>query len=308
MTGVACGKLVMKFLRRNSAGSWPVCARRHLDQALDHEGRLGPAGAAIGIDRRGVGVDAVDLAVDGGDVVLARQQRRVEIGRHRGGEGREIAAEVGLGLGPQRQDLAVGVEGQLGRRRVIAAVRVGEEGFGALGHPLHGPADLARGPQAHGLLGVDEDLGAEAAADVGRDHAQLVLGREADEGRQHQARDVRVLAGGVEREALLARVVVADGGARLDGVGDQPVVDEVDLGDVLGGGEGGIDLGLVAQVPLIDRVVGGLGMDLRLAGVLRGRHIDGGGQRRRSRRSRFSAASLACASVSAMTTATWSPT
>ena len=112
----------------------------------------------------------------------------------------------------------------------------------------------------------------------GRDHAQLVLGREADEGRQHQPRDVRVLAGGVEREALLPAVVLADRRARLDGVGDQPVVDEVDLGDVLGAGEGRIDLGLVAQVPLIDRVVGRLGVDLRLAGVLRGGDIDRGRQ------------------------------
>ena len=104
-----------------------------------------------------------------------------------------------------------------------------------------GRPTFLRGPQAHRLLGIDEDLGAEAAADVGRDHAQLVLGREADEGRQHQPGHVRVLAGGVEREALLAGVVVADGRARLDGVGDQPVVDEIDLGDVLGGGEGGVD-------------------------------------------------------------------
>ena len=33
-------------------------ARRGIDQALDHVGRLRPAGAAIGIDRNGVGVDA----------------------------------------------------------------------------------------------------------------------------------------------------------------------------------------------------------------------------------------------------------
>ena len=104
-------------------------ACRHLHQALDHEGGLRPAGAAVGVDRRGVGVDAVHLAVDRGDIVLARQQRRVEIGRHRRGEGGEIAAEVGLGLGPERQDLAVGVERQLGSGHVVAAVGIGEEGF-----------------------------------------------------------------------------------------------------------------------------------------------------------------------------------
>ena len=57
-----------------------------LEQALDHERRLGTPGAAIGVDRHGVGIDRIDLAIDVRDVVLPRQQRRVEIGRHRGGE------------------------------------------------------------------------------------------------------------------------------------------------------------------------------------------------------------------------------
>ena len=38
----------------------------------------------FGIDRRGVGVDRIDLAIDLRNVILARQQRGVEIGRHRG--------------------------------------------------------------------------------------------------------------------------------------------------------------------------------------------------------------------------------
>jgi len=46
--------------------------RRYFDQPFDNESRFRPAGAAIGIDRRGVGVDAVDLTIDRGDVVLAR--------------------------------------------------------------------------------------------------------------------------------------------------------------------------------------------------------------------------------------------
>ena len=78
-------------------------ARADLDQPLDHEGRLRAAGAAIGVDRHGVGVDRVDLAIDRRDVVLARQQRGVEIGRHRRREGRHIGAEIGDGLDPQRR-------------------------------------------------------------------------------------------------------------------------------------------------------------------------------------------------------------
>ena len=150
----------------------------------------------------------------------------------------------------------------------------------SLRSPVHLTARwiFARGPQAHDFLGVDEDLGAEAAAHVRGDHAQLVLGSEADEGGQHEAGHVRVLAGGVEGETVVAGVVVADGGARLDGVGDQPVVDEIDLGDVPGVAECGIDGCLVAQVPLVDGVAGRFRVQLRLAGVLGGGDVDGGRQ------------------------------
>ena len=126
--------------------------RRHLDQPLDHEGRFRPSGAAIGIDRRGVGVDRVHLAIDLRDVVLARQQRAVEIGRHRRREGRHIGAEIGDGLGAQSQDLAVGVERQFRMGDVIAAMRVGEEGFRALRRPFHRPAAPCAPPTGRRLL------------------------------------------------------------------------------------------------------------------------------------------------------------
>ncbi len=74
----------------------------------------------------------------------------------------------------QALDLAVGVERQFGVGHVIAAVRVGQERFRPLGRPFDRPVDLLRRPGANGLLGVNENLGAEAAADVGRDDAQLV--------------------------------------------------------------------------------------------------------------------------------------
>ena len=78
---------------------------------------------------------------------------------------------------PQRQELAVLVERQLGMGHVVAAMRVGDEALGALGRPLDRPADLAPTAQVTmRLLGIVEDLGAEAAADIGRDDAQLVLG------------------------------------------------------------------------------------------------------------------------------------
>ena len=165
----------------------------------------------------------------------------------------------------ERGEVAVGVHGQLGVGDVIAPVRVRKEALGALGGPLHRPADPLRRQQTDALLGVDEDLGAEAAAHVRRDDAQLVLRRDADERRDHQARDVRVLAGGVERAALGAAVVFGERGARLDRVRHQAIVDQIDLGDVRCAGDRLIDRRLVAELPLVDRVARDVVVDLRRA-------------------------------------------
>src|SRR2546427_508365 len=80
------------------------------------------------------------------------------------------------------------------------------------------PVDPCGGPRRHHFLGIDEDFRAEAAAHIGRDHAQLVLGRHPHEGGNDEPRDMRVLGRVPEREALAAGVVLADRGARLHGV------------------------------------------------------------------------------------------
>ena len=253
-------------------------AGRLLDQTLDDEGRLRPAGAAIGVDRRGVGVDRVDLAVDGRDVVLAGQQDAIEVGRHRRRERREIRAEVGDRMDAQAGDLALGVERELGVRHVIAAVRVRQERFRSLRRPFDRPVDLLGRPGAHRLLGIDEDLRAEAAADVRSDHAQLVLRRKSDERRKDEPRDMRVLACRVERDRIGSGVVFADRGARLHRIRDQPVVDKVELGHVRSPGKGRIGGGLIAHVPIEHGVVWRRVVDLRLTGIGGGRGVDGGRQ------------------------------
>ena len=176
-------------------------ARRLLDDALDDVGRLGPTGAAVGVDRRGVGEHRLDLGVDRRRLVLAGEQGRVEDRRHRRGEGREVGAHVGDRLDAQREEVALRVERQLGRGDVVAAVRVGEERLAALGGPLDRPADPLARPDQGDVLGVEEDLRAEAAADVGRDHPHLRLGQAEHEGAHQQPLDVRVLVGDVERVA-----------------------------------------------------------------------------------------------------------
>ena len=68
---------------------------------------------------------------------------------------------------------------------------------------------------------------------------------------------------------LGAGVVFADRRARLDRVRHQAVVDDVELGDVLGRLERGVDRFGVAEMPLIDRVVRRDLVDLRRAWRLR---------------------------------------
>ena len=48
-----------KFWRRNSAESPPRLASGEFDDALDQEGRFRSARAAVGVDRRGIGVDGI---------------------------------------------------------------------------------------------------------------------------------------------------------------------------------------------------------------------------------------------------------
>src|SRR6185436_9299298 len=128
-------------------------ARRGFHQPLDHVGGLGPAGAAVGVDRRGVGECRGDLAVDDRRGVLAREQRRVEDRRDARGEGREIRAEVGIGAHAHRKKLAVLVERELRDGDVVAPVGVGQKGLAAVGGPLHRPVELLRRPGDHHVLG-----------------------------------------------------------------------------------------------------------------------------------------------------------
>ncbi|MCY1357449.1 hypothetical protein D9M69_439430 [compost metagenome] len=223
--------------------------RGGLDQPFDHEGGFRPPRAAVGIDRRGVGEHRLDLGIDRRGRVLAGQQRRIQDGRHAAGKGRQVRAHVGDRMHAHRQELAVGIERQLGPGHVVAAMRVGQEGLATVRGPLDRAADLLRGPRQRHVFRIQEDLGTEAAAHVGRDDAQPRFRQPQHERAHQQAFDVRVLVGDVDGVAVvLARIAGVDR-ARLDRVGDEPVVDDVQRGHVRGLGEGGIGGGLVAVAP-----------------------------------------------------------
>ena len=139
---------------------------------------------------------------------------------------------------------------------MIAAMGVGNKAFRALGHPFNRAADLFCRPCDERLLGIVENLRAEAATHVGRIDAQLVLGNVEHKGAHQQTNDMRVLARRIERVRAACGVIIANRHPRLDGIGDETVVDEIDFGDVGRILEGRLHSGGVAELPVVAKVVG----------------------------------------------------
>ena len=215
-------------------------ARGGIDRALDQIGSFRAAGAAIGVDRHGIGVDRAQANMRGRNVVDAGRHADAEpgnVGRVAG----QIGAHIGDDVELQPEDLAPVVERELGGRDIVAAVAVGEEMLGALAHPLHRLAQPLGGDRGQRIFAVGKQLGAEAAADVGRDDAHH-LGRNF----QHRlgddvADDVAALA--AEGERVAVAVVLGDDAAGVHVIGHQALVDDGD-----GGGAGGLGEGLPGRM------------------------------------------------------------
>ena len=207
--------------------------------------------------------------------VVPGEQGAIAPGRNRRREAAEIGPEIGQRRDSHGQELAVLVQGELRLGEVVARLIVGEEDLAAIGRPLDGTAQPRGEPQNQRLLVVERALGAEAAADIGRHHAQLVLGKLQDESGDEQPVHMRRLARGVKRVVARGAVMLADGGARLHRVGDQPVVYEVEARHMVGARESGVDRRLVAQMPVEAEIAGG-GIEkqrpARLNGLVGGDH------------------------------------
>ena len=102
----------------------------------------------------------------------------------------------------------------MGRRQVPLAPRL---------DPLDRPSDPPSERERERLLGVDVQLRAESAADVGRDHAELRLG-DPQHHRERHARDVRDLRRRPHRQLARGREGLDKHAARLDRVRDQPLL------------------------------------------------------------------------------------
>ncbi len=259
---------VGESVRRDEVLAPQVCrldvqlACQQIHHALDQEGGLRATSTAVGGGRRGVGEDAKDIHRQIGDGIAAGDDQPEEPGGHaRAGAARHVGAHVGVRLDAHRGNSAVAVCRQLCLVRLRAAVDRGDEVFAAVLDPLDGMTGPLGRDDRQDVAGVKVDLAAEAATDVARDHANLVLWDARDD-RKDEARDVRILRRVPDRQLVGAWVPLRDGAARLHGVGDQPLLDEALLDDDLGIGEGSIDVAVV-ELPMIIEIAWHVVMQLR---------------------------------------------
>ncbi len=196
-------------------------SRERVDRPLDRVGRLGPARAAVGVRRRRVREHARAVEVVGVDGVAAGVKPRAEQ-RHARRDGLEVRAHRRGQPRADSGDLALGRGGELDLLDHVAPVDRRQVPLGALLGPLDRAAELAGERDHDHVLGVHVELGAEAAADVRRDHADLRLGHAEDE-RVGGAHDVRPLRRGRDRD-VAGRVHLAERGARLHRGRDQPLL------------------------------------------------------------------------------------
>ena len=100
--------------------------------------------------------------------------------------------------------------------------------LGAVAGPFDRPAEPLRRLKQQRIFAVDETFGAEAAADIGRDDAQLLRPALQHLPGDHVAHAVHALRAAGQHETVLVRLPFADRRARLHVVADEPVVDELD--------------------------------------------------------------------------------
>ena len=208
-----------------------------------------------------------------------RDRNVIGAGRHAGAEpgdvrrvAGQIRAHVGDDIEREREETPLVVERQPRARDVVAAVAVAEKMFGAIANPFHRPAQALGGDRGQRIFAIGKQLGAEAAADVGRDDAHLV-GRDAqDIVADDVADDVAALA--AERERVALAVVFGDHAAGIEIIGHQPLIDDGQLDGPRGLREGRLGRRRVAEFGLEGEIARPVAPDLRRAGRERGDGAD----------------------------------
>ena len=178
----------------------PEPAGEHIQRPLDQVGRLRAARPPIGLVGRGVRERAVGAGAGRRDVVGADDHGPGERGS--GGSG---PAEIGPAVVEDFQialpDAAVFVRRQREVREQVPPVGGGLEVLGPGRGPAHRAAEMEREPRDEDFFGVEVRLGAEAAADLGRDGADPFRG-EPEDARHALADAVGGLGGGPDRDPV----------------------------------------------------------------------------------------------------------
>ena len=212
-----------RILAAQRVGRGVEIARRRIDQPLDQIGGLRPPGAAIGVDRNGVGIGRAQPHMGDRNVIGAGRHAGAEPGNVRRVAG-QIGAHVGDDIEREREEAPLVVERQPRAGDVVAAVAVAEKMLGALANPFHRPAQPLGGNRRQRIFAIGKQLGAEAAADVGRDDAHAV-GRQLEHiAADDVADDVAALT--AERERVAVAVVFGDDPAGIHVIRNQPLIDD----------------------------------------------------------------------------------
>ncbi len=243
-------------------------ARGLVHQPLHQVDRLGPAGAAIGIHGRGVGQHALDPVDQVLDVIDPGQDLERRASRDERREQVDVGAHVGPGHDLHADDLVVGIEAELGDRDVVAAHHIRQEAVArALGGPFDRPLELARRPGGHGIFRIDHRLHAEAAADIRRQHPDLLPGHAHEAGYRVDPQ-MAALGAGMQGQGVAAGIVLGDAGARLHGIGDQAVVDQLQRGHMRRPGQRLLGRRPLAELPVEGQVGRHVVVDQGLARLL----------------------------------------
>ena len=160
---------------------------------------------------------------------------------------------------------------------LVALLRGGDEMLEPILDPLYRPLEEHRGEAGNHILRVKDQLGPEAAADIGRDHAHLVLVAPEHVAEQ-PLRRVRHLRRAPQRQPVFERVVRRHGAAALDRMAAAAVLPQRFAKDVRRFLERRVDVA-VAHVELGEQVVRRLAMRFRRAGAKGGAAVGGRGQR-----------------------------
>ena len=155
---------------------------------------------------------------------------------------------------------------------VVATLRIAEEMLAALGYPPHRLSQPLRRYGDQRVLAIRKELGAEAAAHVGRHHPHPVARDLEDVVAQNVADRVAALAGERQRDAVA--VGLANDSASVEIVGDEALVDHRERNGARGIGESLPRCGRIAKRRLEREIAGPIRPHQRRARLERGFRAD----------------------------------